>query len=249
MIYFDLILTIFSSFVGSFDSHLRWVQETAIEKTLDHTLLKPEATQDQFDQLCQEALDHDIAYICVPGGRLERAMERLHSSNKVKIACVIGFPHGNGLPKARAQEASLLLGLGATELDMVLDVGKLKDRDFHGVQKDVRLIVSEAHHRDSSRLVKVILETCLLSNEEIIDASLLSVLAGAHFVKTSTGFSSGGATLPVVRLMKLTIGDAALVKASGGVRTYQDAIAMLQNGASRIGTSAGVSIVNASKKS
>lgn len=230
----------------SLEQHKKWVSETPISHTLDHTLLKPEAVQAQFDQLCQEAVDNDISYICVPGARLEHAVQKLHAT-KVKIAAVIGFPHGNVLAKARAHEASLLLGLGATELDMVLDVGKMKEKDYHGVQKDIRLVVTEAHHRDSSRVVKVILETCLLTNEEIIDACLLSVLARAHFVKTSTGFSTGGATAPVVRLMKLTVGDSALVKASGGVRTYEDAVTMLDNGASRIGTSAGVAIAKAGK--
>jgi deoxyribose-phosphate aldolase len=235
--------------LSSLESHLSWVSATPIEKTLDHTLLKPDATQSQFDQLYQEAIDHEIGYVCVPGARLESAVAKLGVDSSVKIACVMGFPHGNSHVKAKASEAALLLGLGATELDMVLDVGKMVEKDYHGVQKDIRVVVNEALHRDSPshRIVKVILETCLLNDDQIIDACLLSVLAGAHFVKTSTGFSTGGATAPVVRLMKLTVGNAALVKASGGVRTYEDAVKMLHNGASRIGTSAGVSIAKASK--
>lgn len=173
-------------------------------------------------------------------------MEVLHGSN-VKVACVMGFPHGNGHERAKQSEATLLLGLGAAELDMVLDVGKMKEKNYHDVQRDIRLVVEQAALRDASRVVKVILETCLLTADEIIDACMLSVLAGAHFVKTSTGFSTGGATKEVVHLMKLVVGDNALVKASGGVKTAEDAKTMLQHGASRIGTSSGVAIATASK--
>lgn len=211
---------------------------------MDHTLLRPEATQAQFDKLFEEAKANGIGYICVPGARLESAVAALNGS-EVKVASVMGFPHGNGHSKAKQKEATLLLGLGAAELDMVLDVGKMKEKNYHDVQRDIRLVVDQAHLRDASRVVKVILETCLLTAEEVVDACMLSVLAGAHFVKTSTGFSTGGATKEVVRLMKLTVGDFALVKASGGVKTAADARTMLQNGASRIGTSSGVAIVNA----
>lgn len=206
----------------SFSNHREWVSTTPISHTLDHTLLRPEATQVQFDKLCEEAKSNDLRYICVPGDRLERAVELLHDSN-VKVACVMGFPHGNGHSRAKQSEATLLLGLGAAELDMVLDVGKMKEKNYHDVQRDIRLVSEQALHREASRIVKVILETCLLTADEVIDASMLSVLAGAHFVKTSTGFSTGGATKEVVHLMKLVVGDSALVKASGGVKTYEDA--------------------------
>lgn len=243
-------LTRFLHNVLSFDAHLSWVSKTPIGETLDHTLLKPEATQSQFDALFEEARTNGIGYVCVPGSRLESAVRAL-SGSVVQVASVMGFPHGNGHPRARAHEAAILLGCGASELDMVLDVGAMKEKNYHDVQRDIRLVVDEAlkKHTSPARLVKVILETCLLTEEEIIDASMLCVLAGAHFVKTSTGFSTGGATKHAVRLMKLTVGDAALVKASGGIRTHADAVTMLQNGASRIGTSAGVAIVKAAASS
>lgn len=231
-------------FSSSFEGHRNWVAKTPISHTLDHTLLRPEATQAQFDKLCEEAKSHDLQYICLPGDRLEKAVELLHGSN-VKVACVMGFPHGNGHSRAKQSEATLLLGLGAAELDMVLDVGKMKEKNYHDVQRDIRLVSEQAALRDASRVVKVILETCLLTADEIIDACMLSVLAGAHFVKTSTGFSTGGATKEVVHLMKLVVADTALVKASGGVKTSEDAKIMLQHGASRIGTSSGVSIATA----
>lgn len=198
----------------------------------------------QYDQLCQEARDYGIRYICVPGDRLEAALQNLSGSN-VNVACVMAFPHGNSHYRAKQTEAEVLLGLGATELDTVISIGMLKEKKYYDVQRDVRVVVEKARQRDASRIVKIILETCLLTKEEVIDACLLCVLAGAQYVKTSTGFSTGGASKEVVRLMKLTVGDTALVKASGGVRTYEDAKIMLENGASRIGTSAGVTIVKA----
>ena len=208
-------------------------------------MLKPEATLDQFDKLCTEAIESGISHICIPGGKLEYCLEKLKDT-KVRVASVMGFPHGNGHSKAKAFEANLLLGLGAQELDMVIDVGKIKDMDYHGVKKDIHAVVSECQQRGSDRVLKVILETCLLTHQQIIDACILSVFAGAHYVKTSTGFSTAGASAQIVRMMKLTVGDSALVKASGGIRNYNDAILMLRNGASRIGTSSGAAIVQES---
>ena len=244
------------------------MKKTKIGLTLDSTLLKVDASQDQFDKLCEEAMANGIGQVCVPGGRVESVVEKVKGSS-VQVASVMAFPHGNGHSRVKAKEAEILLGFGVTELDMVMDVGKLKEKNYHNVQRDIRLVCEEALHRSHlttggsrrgsakvemsetstpphPRIVKVILETCLLTDEEIIDACLLAVLAGAHFVKTSTGFSTSGATPHHVRLMKLTVGDFALVKASGGIRTYEDAILMLNHGASRIGTSAALAIVQKS---
>lgn len=258
----------------SFGEHQAWVKRTKIGLTLDSTLLKVDASQDQFDKLCEEAMQNGIGQVCVPGGRVESVVEKVKGSS-VQVASVMAFPHGNGHSRVKAKEAEILLGFGVTELDMVMDVGKLKEKNYHNVQRDIRLVCEEALHRSHlntsggsrrgsakvemtethqtpatapphPRIVKVILETCLLTDEEIIDACLLAVLAGAHFVKTSTGFSTSGATPHHVRLMKLTVGDFALVKASGGIRTYEDAIIMLNHGASRIGTSAALAIVQKS---
>jgi deoxyribose-phosphate aldolase len=304
------------------EEHEKWARGVEIGRVLDHTQLKQDATKEDFDKLCDEAVEYGIGQVCVPGGRVEGVMARLKglqldrstttsvstntSTHEVKVASVMAFPHGNGHTKAKVKEAEFLLSLGTMELDMVMDVGKMKEKNYHDVQKDIRLVCQEATHRrhsneqalakkmqqqqqqpDSTQfpesspvttshyhssttsssqthsqshspspssispdslpfpIVKVILETCLLSNDQVIDACMLAVLAGAHFVKTSTGFSTSGATASIVRLMKLTVGDAALVKASGGIRSLPDTMTMLENGASRIGTSSGVSIVQA----
>lgn len=222
------------------------VTSSPIAKMLDHTLLKPEATQLNFDDLCIQAMNNNIGHVCVPGSRVEAAVSKLTGS-AVQVASVMSFPHGNGLSDSKSIEASMLLAFGAQELDMVIDVGRLNDKNYNAILKDIRRVVKVAHQFGSNRIVKVILETCLLSEAQIIEACIISIFAGAQYVKTSTGFSNAGAAVSNVRLMKLVVGDVAKVKASGGIRSYKDAILMLKNGASRIGTSNGVEIVKQSQ--
>jgi len=213
-----------------------------IASAVDHTVLKPETTAAQVDTLCEEALKHKFAAVCVNGCRAAQALEKLKGSD-VKVAVVVGFPLGACTTAGKVAEARELIKLGVAELDMVLNVGLLKDRQYMQAMEDIKAVVDAAVEEDKHAVVKVILETCLLSDEEIAIASILSALAGAHFVKTSTGFGSAGATLPHVQLMKETVADVCRVKASGGVRTRDDALALLRAGASRLGTSGGVKLV------
>ena len=207
---------------------------------IDHTLLKPDAGAEQIAQLCREAREHGFAAVCVNSSRVPAAAELLRGSD-VAVCSVVGFPLGAALPEAKAGEAQLAIAAGATEIDMVLNIGALKDRDLPALLRDIRAVVAACHARDA--LCKVILETALLNDGEKVIACELSRLAGADFVKTSTGFSGGGATLADVALMRRVVGPAMGVKASGGVRTLEEARAMVAAGATRIGASAGVAIV------
>jgi len=206
---------------------------------IDHTLLKPTATKDEVKKLCDEAKAHRFAAVCVNGSRVEQSIDFLGLDPEIKVAAVVGFPLGAMTKEAKAFEAMDLVQRGADEIDMVINIGRLKDRDFAYVLDDIQGVVWAAN----SRVVKVILECGALTREEIIQGSVLSVLGGAHFVKTSTGFGFGGAKLEDVKLMKEIVGDRARVKASGGVRSKQDALNFISAGASRIGTSSGVQIV------
>jgi deoxyribose-phosphate aldolase len=206
---------------------------------IDHTLLRPDATLSQIEQHCAEARFYGFATVCVLPGRLT-AVVRALAGSPVKPCTVAGFPFGAHFPSSKAAEAALCVQHGALEIDMVMAVGSLKDRDYPAVEADIRGVVKAA---GPETLVKVILETSLLTPAEIVDAVRLSLDAGAAFVKTSTGFF-GGATTDAVRLMRETAGAAAGVKASGGIRTLAQALAMLQAGANRIGTSAGVAIAS-----
>ncbi len=209
----------------------------------DHTLLKPDATVEEVDALCAEAIAHGFASVCVNGCWVSRCAEVLAGSG-VLVCAVVGFPLGATVTEAKVFEAERLLGDGACEIDMVINVGALKSGDDAYVQADIAA-VAQACQRSEARL-KVILETCLLTNPEIERASRLAKTAGASFVKTSTGFSKGGATAEDVRLMRRTVGPVLGVKASGGVKDHATAQAMIEAGATRIGASASVAIVRES---
>lgn len=207
-----------------------------LAQKIDHTLLKPDATANQIRQLCAEAVAHHFYSVCVNSGRAALAKHCLAGSD-VKLCVVVGFPLGCCLTKAL--EAAAMADLGADEIDMVLDIGRAKDGNWNAVQEDIQAV------RDAcpEQCLKVILETCLLTKDEIIRACQCAKAAGADFVKTSTGFSTGGARTEDVALMKESSGGLQ-VKASGGIHTYQEAKAMLDAGASRIGASAGIAILN-----
>lgn len=206
---------------------------------IDHTALKAETSRAQIETLCKEALEYKFASVCVNPTNVALAAELLKSDDAVKVCTVIGFPLGANTPEVKAFETQDAIKNGATEIDMVLNIGALKDGDLSLVERDIRAVVEAA----SGTLVKVIFENCLLTKEEIKTAAELSVKAGADFVKTSTGFSTGGATVEDIRLMRETVGPDIGVKASGGVRDFEGAKAMIDAGATRIGASAGIAIV------
>ncbi|HTW45666.1 MAG TPA: deoxyribose-phosphate aldolase [Acidobacteriaceae bacterium] len=214
----------------------------SLAAVIDHTLLKPEASRTQVLKLCTEAAEHGFACAMVNPAWVATAYAALAGTG-IPVGVVIGFPLGANLTTTKREEAEAMLRLGARELDMVLNIGLLKSSENALVEADIRGVVQVAH--DSGALVKVILETCLLSLEEKLLASELACSAGADFIKTSTGFSTGGATPGDVSLMRGVVGARCGVKASGGVRTLDDARAMLEAGASRIGASASVAIIEA----
>jgi len=205
---------------------------------IDHTNLKPDATPGDIERLCDEARKYGFCSVCVNSCYVPLAKKRLEGSD-VKVCCVVGFPLGACDSETKSHETALAVRNGADEVDMVINVGMLKAGEFDYVYNDILSVVDAAH----SAAVKVIIECCLLSDEQKIRACRLAVSAGAAFVKTSTGFSSGGATVTDVALMKKTVGGDAGVKAAGGIRTTEDAILMRMAGADRIGASASVSIV------
>lgn len=209
-----------------------------LAKLIDHTLLKPDATPEAIARLCREAVEHGFASVCVNPANVARAATHLRDT-PVKVCTVIGFPLGATTPLVKAFEVRDAVANGADELDMVLNVGALKAGDHGLVARDIRSVVEAA----GGRLVKVILETGLLTDEEKVAACRLAVEAGASFVKTSTGFGPGGATVEDVRLMRATVGPDLGVKASGGIRDRAAAERMVEAGATRLGTSSGVAIV------
>ena len=211
-----------------------------LARYIDHTLLKPEATADQIAQLCYEARKHGFATVCVNPAWVKLCAELLRGS-PVGITTVVGFPLGATAPEVKAYEAQVALDEGATEIDMVINIGALKSRDYEMVARDIRAVVRVSHAKPA--LVKVIIEAALLNEEEKIAAALLAKEAGADFVKTSTGFASGGATVADVALLRRTVGPDMGVKAAGGVRDRADAEAMIKAGATRLGASAGIKIV------
>jgi len=215
-----------------------------LARLIDHTLLKPEATADQIAQLCYEARKYGFAAVCVNPTHVSLAAQLLHGS-PVAVCTVVGFPLGATPPEVKAYEAQVALAQGATEIDMVINIGALKSRDYEMVARDIRAVVRVCRAHTPPALVKVIIEAALLVDEEKIAACLLAKEAGADYVKTSTGFASGGATVADVALMRRTVGPAMGVKAAGGVRTRDDAEALVHAGATRIGASAGVKIVQA----
>jgi len=207
---------------------------------IDHTLLKPEATNNEIEILCKEVDEFNFASVCVNPYYVSMCKELLKNSN-VKVCTVIGFPLGANTTFIKVEEAKRAIDEGAKEIDMVINIGQLKSKQYENVLDDINSIVEVG--KSNGALVKVIIETCLLSDEEKIIATLITKKAKADFVKTSTGFSKGGATLFDVRLMKYLSGNSLLVKAAGGIRTRRDAELMIINGADRIGTSSGVKIV------
>ena len=210
-----------------------------INKYIDHTALKPNADKATILKLIEEAKQYDYASVCINPCWVKLAAEKLQGTD-VKVCTVIGFPLGANTAKVKVFEAQDAIENGATEVDMVINVGMLKDKNYEYVQNEIAAIVDAAKGK---ALVKVIIETCLLTDEEIVIACQLAQKAGADFVKTSTGFSTGGATVEDVRLMRQTVGSNMGVKASGGVHTHEEALAMIEAGASRIGASAGVKLL------
>ena len=212
---------------------------TNIAAMIDHTLLKPDATKKQIETLCQEAKDHKFFSVCVNPAWVS-TVKNLLTGSDVKICTVIGFPLGATTTETKVFETKNVIDLGADEVDMVINIGALKDGNYQLVEEDIRAVVEVANHR---ALTKVIIETSLLTDEEKKRACELAVKAGADFVKTSTGFSGGGATAEDISLMRQTVGPHIGVKASGGVRSVQDALRVIEAGATRIGASASVAII------
>ena len=210
-----------------------------LAKYIDHTLLKPQATSAQIVKLCEEAKEFGFASVCVNSCYAALAAKELDGTD-VAVCCVIGFPLGACTSDAKAFEADNAAANGAQEIDMVINVGAAKEGNWAYVEDDIAHVVGTI---DGRAKLKVIIETCLLTDEEKVKACECAVRAGADFVKTSTGFSTGGATAADVALMRKTVGPDIGVKAAGGVRTYADAVAMIEAGATRLGASAGIAIV------
>ncbi len=219
--------------------------DPSVGRMVDHTLLKPDATHDQIAQLCYEARKYEFASVCVNPANVKLCADLLQGS-PVKVCSVIGFPLGASSTEVKAYEAKTAIRDGATEIDMVINIGALKAKDFDLAAQDINGVVRVVHA--AGAILKVIIETSLLDQDEKVTACLLSKEAGADFVKTSTGFSGGGATIEDIALMRRVVGPELGVKASGGVRTYEDAKSMVEAGATRIGASAGVKIVQGEKE-
>jgi deoxyribose-phosphate aldolase len=211
-----------------------------VARLIDHTLLKPQATPVQVEQLCDEARRYGFASVCINPVYVRLAAEKLKGSG-VAVCTVIGFPLGATTTSIKVKEAQQAMADGATEIDMVMHIGALKAGDHDAVREDIAAVSAACHA--GGALLKVIIEAVLLSDEEKVTACRLAQAAGADFVKTSTGFAGGGATVEDVRLMRQTVGPRMGIKAAGGVRSYADAMAMVEAGATRIGASAGVEIV------
>lgn len=215
------------------------MEKSQIAKLIDHTLLKPDATKEQIVRLAEEAKKYHFASVCVNPVWVPQVYEILKETD-VKVCTVIGFPLGATTPETKAFETRNAIENGATEVDMVINIGLLKCGRDDEVEEDIRAVTKAA---EGKALTKVIIETCLLTDEEKVRACEIAARAGADFVKTSTGFSTGGATVEDVALMRKTVGDDLGVKASGGVRSLEDLMKMVDAGANRIGTSSGVKIM------
>lgn len=211
-----------------------------LNKYIDHTLLKPDATKEDIEKLCQEAKEYDFYSVCVNSCWVKLAKELLEETD-VKIAAVVGFPLGAMVSDSKAYEAAAASRDGAAEIDMVMDIGHFKSKDYDTVQNDIAMVVEAA--KEFGSIVKVIIETGLLSSEEIVKSCQLSEKAGAAFVKTSTGFGYGGAEIENVKLMRQSVSEIVDIKASGGIRDKETALKMIEAGAGRIGTSSGIKIV------
>jgi deoxyribose-phosphate aldolase len=208
---------------------------------IDHTLLKADATEAEIDKLCNEAIKYKFASVCVNPSWVKRCADVLNDS-EVKVCTVIGFPLGSSTTSVKVFEAEDAIKNGAREVDMVINIGKLKDKDFEYVKSDIMAVVNISNNR---AITKVIIETCLLTDDEKITACKLAKEVGADFVKTSTGFSKAGATAKDIKLMREIVGENMGVKASGGIRTKEDALIMIESGATRIGASASIAICEA----
>jgi deoxyribose-phosphate aldolase len=221
---------------GSFDS--------MVAPLIDHTILRQDASAEEVRRVCAEARQYGFASVCVNPARVALVASELRGT-KVKTCSVAGFPLGATFTEAKVREAELAIRAGAREVDMVINVGALKDRDFHTVKSDIQGVADVCHALGAA--LKVIIEACLLDDSEKVIACALSKLAGADFVKTSTGFSKSGATAADVALMRRVVGPDMGVKAAGGIRTLDDLRAMVAAGASRVGASASVQIVEAAR--
>lgn len=210
-----------------------------LNKYIDHTNLKQDMSEQDLIKLVDEAKEYDFFSICINPCWVKQASELLAGSN-TKVCSVIGFPLGANTTNIKVLEAKEAIENGASEIDMVINVSKLKDKDYEYVYNEIKQIKEAI----GNNVLKVIIEACLLTNEEKTIACQIIMKAGANFVKTSTGMSTGGATVEDVKLFKEVVGDTTLIKAAGGVRTYEDALSMIEAGANRIGTSGGVKIVN-----
>jgi deoxyribose-phosphate aldolase len=205
---------------------------------IDHTLLKPTATPNDIITLCEEAITHQFYAVCVNGCYVQLA-KSIVTNSAVQVASVMGFPLGANTTKTKIFEAQDAIKNGASEIDMVLNLGWLKAKEYKKIESEI----TEIKKAIGIHVLKVILETCYLTNDEIIEASKIAMYSGADFIKTSTGFGSGGATIEAVKLMKQAVGDAVKIKASGGIRDKETALQYIKLGVSRIGTSSGIAIV------
>ncbi len=209
-----------------------------LARYFDHTILKPAATTAEVANICKEATSHGFFSVCINPVHVKRVSDLLEGT-EVQVCSVVGFPLGTNTSAMKARETRQAIEDGANEIDMVINVGALKDKDYDFVENDIRGVVEAA----SGKVVKVIIETCLLERSEIVEACRIVGKAGAHFVKTSTGFAGGGATPEDVALMKKTVGSDLQVKASGGIKSLADARKLINAGADRIGASAGVTVM------
>ncbi|WP_297487611.1 deoxyribose-phosphate aldolase [Thermococcus sp.] len=224
------------------------VKPEELARYIDHTNLRPYATREDIMKLCDEAIEYNFYAVCVNPYRVKLAKDYLREKKAdVKVASVIGFPLGATPTEVKVFEAEKALEDGADELDMVINIGALKDKDYDYVKRDIGEVVKVAHERGAK--VKVIIETCYLTEEEKVKACELAKEAGADFVKTSTGFGTGGATVEDVRLMRRVVGPDMGVKAAGGIRTFQKAVEMIEAGANRIGASSSVRIMESARGS
>lgn len=217
------------------------MEKEQIVRLIDHTLLKPDTSREAVVQLAKEAKQYRFASVCVNPTHVETAYEVLKDTPEVKVCTVIGFPLGASTTETKVFEANDAIRRGATEIDMVINIGALKEKNDQLVMQDIKAVVDAARGK---ALTKVIIETCLLTDEEKVRACELAVKVGADFIKTSTGFSTGGATVADISLMRKTVGPHIGVKASGGVRNLDDVEKLVEAGATRIGTSSGVAIAD-----
>jgi deoxyribose-phosphate aldolase len=230
---------------GSVDSAVDSTVDSAVAALIDHTILRPEASAEEVRTVCAEARRYGFASVCVNPARVALVAAELRGS-KVKTCSVVGFPLGATITEAKMREAELAISAGAQEVDMVINVGALKDRDYQLVKSDIQGVAKVCHA--GGALLKVIIEACLLDDREKVFACVIAKVAGADFVKTSTGFSKTGATAEDVALMRRVVGPDLGVKAAGGIRTLRDLRLMVEAGASRVGASASVKIVESSTR-